>query len=570
MFQKVNKNIIFILSVVVVSLIACIPLFHPGFFPMHDNEQIGRLFALDNALKAGQFPVRIIQDLGFGYGYLLFNFYPPLVYYFGEIFKILSFSYIDSMKIVMGGGFIFAALSMYLFSKELFGKIPGFVASAFYTFAPYHALDLYVRGAVPEFFSFVFVPAIFYSYLKLSKENSRKYVVMAAFFNFLLLITHNLVALMAAAFIGAYVIFLLYESKKRKTFIKNVLLSAVFSFLLSSFFIIPALLENKYTMVSLLTKELADYSNHFVYIRQFWNSMWGYGGSLYGLEDGLSFQMGKLHIVLSGAALIIFVYEALRKRFIPQVCLFIILFLISAFMQTFYSKFIWDLLAPLSYIQFPWRYLLFSAFFSSVLAGFVVSYIAEAKVAVYFSIGLVLLVIGLNIGYFRPEKYLTVNDLRFINRDTLRWETSVMAFEYVPNGISMKKSAVGNSVVNINKDGVSKSVFKVSSGNMSVRVLDDLPQEKKLEVIVTEGGKLTLNEFAYPGWKVLVNGKAVDFKSNNSLKLISIDLNIGNYVVDARFQDTNIRRVANVLSALGIFLLVIYSYPILIKKYAKS
>lgn len=553
-----------------VSLIACIPLFHPGFFPMHDNEQIGRLFALDNALKAGQFPVRIIQDLGFGYGYLLFNFYPPLVYYFGEIFKILSFSYIDSMKIVMGGGFIFAALSMYLFSKELFGKIPGFVASAFYTFAPYHALDLYVRGAVPEFFSFVFVPAIFYSYLKLSKENSRKYVVMAAFFNFLLLITHNLVALMAAAFIGAYVIFLLYESKKRKTFIKNVLLSAVFSFLLSSFFIIPALLENKYTMVSLLTKELADYSNHFVYIRQFWNSMWGYGGSLYGLEDGLSFQMGKLHIVLSGAALIIFVYEALRKRFIPQVCLFIILFLISAFMQTFYSKFIWDLLAPLSYIQFPWRYLLFSAFFSSVLAGFVVSYIAEAKVAVYFSIGLVLLVIGLNIGYFRPEKYLTVNDLRFINRDTLRWETSVMAFEYVPNGISMKKSAVGNSVVNINKDGVSKSVFKVSSGNMSVRVLDDLPQEKKLEVIVTEGGKLTLNEFAYPGWKVLVNGKAVDFKSNNSLKLISIDLNIGNYVVDARFQDTNIRRVANVLSALGIFLLVIYSYPILIKKYAKS
>ena len=74
----------FYIIIVLFSLFALAPLFHPGFFTMHDDEQVGRLFDLDQSLKAGQFPVRISQDLGFGYDYPLFNFYPPFVYYFAD------------------------------------------------------------------------------------------------------------------------------------------------------------------------------------------------------------------------------------------------------------------------------------------------------------------------------------------------------------------------------------------------------------------------------------------------------------------------------------------------------
>ena len=45
---------------------------------MHDVQQVARLQQMDKSLKAGQFPVRWVEDLGFGYGYPVFNFYPHL------------------------------------------------------------------------------------------------------------------------------------------------------------------------------------------------------------------------------------------------------------------------------------------------------------------------------------------------------------------------------------------------------------------------------------------------------------------------------------------------------------
>src|SRR4030042_3944603 len=77
-----------------------LPLTKPGFFTMHDDQQVVRLYELDQALAAGQFPARWVKDLGFGYGYPLFIFYPPLVYYLGEVFHLLfGATYILSIKL---------------------------------------------------------------------------------------------------------------------------------------------------------------------------------------------------------------------------------------------------------------------------------------------------------------------------------------------------------------------------------------------------------------------------------------------------------------------------------------
>src|SRR5580658_10112473 len=108
------------------------PLFVPGWFPIHDDEQIGRLFELNKDVLTGQLPPRLAQDLGFGYDYPLFNFYPSFVYYVGEVFHLFGFSYITSTKLMIGLGFILAAFFMYLFSKEYLGRIGAIVASIAY------------------------------------------------------------------------------------------------------------------------------------------------------------------------------------------------------------------------------------------------------------------------------------------------------------------------------------------------------------------------------------------------------------------------------------------------------
>lgn len=559
MLGRIVREHTFEILAIALTVFALIPLFQPGFFTIHDDEQIGRLFELDQALKAGQFPVRIIANLGFGFSYLLFNFYPPFVYYIGEVFKILNFSYIDSMKIVIGLGFVGSAFFMYLLAKEYFGKFGGLVSSVLYVYAPYHSIDAYVRGSIPELFSFVFFPVILWSYKKLSSEPSKNYVILASIFNFLLVLTHNLIAMMASVFMFAYLIFLFWQTRNRAKFAKDVVLTLIFSVLLSSFFFIPALIENKYTMVTLLTSELADYNQHFVYIRQFWNSPWGYGGSLYGLEDGLSFQIGKIHIALVCLSTILAVYLWFKKKFNLVVYLFLAMFLFSVFMQTFYSKFVWDVITPLSYLQFPWRFLLFSVFFSSLLGGFVISEIKNRKFALFASIILIVSAIYLNKDYFKPEKFLHNSDENYINKKVLNWETSIKAFEYVPKGIATKKSTIGNSVVDISEDELPKDTFFVISGKVLGKTTKNIPNVKELEVLVLEKGIIQINTYSYPQWKLYLDEKPTSFSSKNKLKLIRFEIPEGKHNILLRFEETAVERISNFLSITGIIGILFYS-----------
>lgn len=535
------------------TIFALLPLFQPGFFPMHDDEQVGRLYELDVAIKAWHIPPRIAPDLGFGYGYPLFNFYPSFVYYFAEMFVLLGFSYILSIKLMIACGMFAAAYYMYLFAREYFGDTGGVIASVAYTYAPYHAVDLYVRGALPEFWSFAFIPLLFWSYKKLKDTGQTHYSMYAALGIAGLILTHNLVALMSAVFLGIYLIYLLIQVQEKKQFITLVSISGVLGLLLPAYFWIPSFFEKKYTMIELLTTELADYRQHFVYLRQLWNSPWGYGGSLYGLYDGLSFQIGKLHIIFSLLAGFVAVSLSGLKKKQGIVLLFFIFFGLSVFLISFYSEFIWNAVKPLSYIQFPWRFLLFASFTSAFLLGMFALLPVPKKLQLTISSLIILGIITLNAGYFVPAKYLYhVTDKDYISQSVLRWRTSVMAFEYVPRGIATKTSSVGTTVVDITESQVAKGPYQVQRGNVAVTTLLDKPQEKIFRTQASQSAVLTLNTYSFPGWKVYVDGKEVTYSDENDLKLITIAVPSGKHEVKAEFTDTPLRQMSNLLSLLGL------------------
>src|SRR5258708_36779041 len=69
--------------ILALSFLASKPLLVPGFFPIHDDTQVARVFEMTKALKDGMLPVRWSQHLGYGFGYPVFNFYDPFAYYLG-------------------------------------------------------------------------------------------------------------------------------------------------------------------------------------------------------------------------------------------------------------------------------------------------------------------------------------------------------------------------------------------------------------------------------------------------------------------------------------------------------
>jgi len=565
MTRKLIKNWP-ILLILLLSFWAIKPLFHAGFFPMHDDEQIARLYELNQALSTGQIPPRWVADLGFGYGYPFYNFYPPLVYYLGEIFYLLGFSLITSTKIVMILGFFLSGFFIYLLAKEFFGKVGGVVAAIFYLYAPYHALDLYVRGALAEFYSFVFLPAIFWSTFKLLKEKKKKWLVLNSLFLSFLLLSHNLIAII---FLPFYFVFfgllLFFEKNKKKTIL--IFTTSFLLFLgLTAYFWLPALWEKKYTLVDeILTKELADYKLHFVYLRQFWHSPWGYGGSIFGLEDGISFEVGKPHLIfsfLAGTLGIFLLWRKEKKKSGLLLTSYFLLFTFSLFMASFHSQFIWDRIKPLWYLQFPWRFLIFTALFSSLLATGVADYFLSllkknliAKLVIIFLI--LFSVILLNKNYFQPAGYREVIDRDYITEEELKWKVSKMSFEYLPKGVATKYSDIKTTQIDLEKEEIKKSSFEILRGDLEVTEVKDWPHKK---IFKTKGeGELRVNVFNFPGWKVFLDQKEVEIKETGKLKLITFEIPKGEHRIEIVLQDTPVRQLANIISLGSIFSLLIGS-----------
>ncbi len=557
--EFLKKNIV-VAFVIIFAVLASLPLFHSGFFPMHDDVQIARLFDLNQALGFGQFPPRIAPNLGYGYGYPFFNFYPPFAYYVGEVFHLVGFGYILSTKLMLFAGFLLSAFFAYLLGKELFGKEAGVLAAAFYTFAPYHAVDVYARGAFAEFFSFVFIPLVFWSALMLARTKKIVFTVPLALSITFLILSHNLIFIMTAPFAFLWFLYLIYGSNNKKALTFWLVTSSAIGFGISAYFSLPSFFERDFTLIRILTSELADYRLHFVCVPQLWNSAWGYGGSIPDCNDGLSFEVGKIHLIASFLAIGIFALYFLREKIKREafvVPLFFVFLLISMFLTVRHSKIIWDFLTPFSYIQFPWRFLTLAVFFSSLTAASIVMLINNKKLKLLATVILVAAVIILNLPNFVPQKYLDVHDADYISREKIRWETSNLAYEYVPAKIKTKKSQYNTTQVDINKNEIATSSYQIVKGDLKVNVLKDLPQEKIFQTKSDLGGILRINTYSFPGWKVYIDGKSVSYRDSNKLVLVDVTVPPGQHIVHSVFTNTPIRTFGNSASIISIILLLV-------------
>jgi len=517
-----KKNIDFIIIFLLI-LPLCLPLFHRGFFSFHDIQHLARLSELDYALKNGQFPVRWVQNLGFGYGYPLFVFYPPLIYYLSEFFHLLGFSLIVSFKITLFLGFLLSGFFMYLLVKELWGRKEALLASVLYLFLPYRAVTIYVRGAMAEFFSFVWLPAIFWGLIKFNQTGKRKYLLLASLFYSLLIITHSLIALPFCFFLFPFLAWTLLI-KKFKNF-KQILFFLVLSLGLSTFFWLPSLWEKKYTLVDkILTSELADYHLHFVYPEQLWNSLWGYGGSAPGKLDGLSFKIGKLHLLLALISFLTALGIFLKKRLkAGYFCLFFVFFLEAVFFTLKLSLPVWERFPPLWYLQFPWRFLVFVGFFVSLLGVYFLSFIKKPKMKWGLVILFSLIAVYFNLKLFQPQFYYPEKkDIDYVNQERIKWTVSRSSFEYLPKGVKLKKSEYGTSIPDLNKNETAQTIGEIIKGNGQFSVLKNIPQRKIVNINAQTDLTFRFNTFHFPGWQARLDGEKVIISDNNRLKLIEV------------------------------------------------
>lgn len=563
--ERHKKRIIY-LVIFLATIVVSRDLFRPGYFPMHDDLQVGRLYEIELCIKDGQIPCRWVPDMGYSYGYPLYNYYPPFPYYFGLVFRLLGFSFIDSIKLLFIFGFLVSGVLMYLLGAELWGEWGGLLSSILYLFAPYHSVDVYVRGAMNEFWAMAFLPGIFWAVLKVIKEKNKKFpIVFLALFSGLLLLSHNLMAFIFAPWIVSFALILIYFQKKNlRRNLVNLFYGTIFGLGLAAFFTLPVLLEKKYVHVETMLMGYFNYLAHYVGLRKtLFTRFWGYGSSGWLQDAGMPFQVGFPHwplaVISFLGATCLYIKKKIKLERFSLFTFSFLLFLFSFFLVHPRSILIWKTFRILEYLQFPWRFLTLVVFAISVLGGGIILLVKKQRWQVLISLVLISITVLLNFSFFRVEKTININDTEklFSAKGWNKLQTDAI-FDYLPIYAKAPPARAAPATPEI-KEGQAK-ISQIKKGTNWYQF--------KIEVTKTgpKGATAQIPIYDFPGWQALVDKQRTSIYHDNDLGLITLEVPAGVHEIKLKLKDTPIRKIGNLISLASWFLLVYLAVKIFPQK----
>lgn len=536
-----GKSFFSTIIVILFSIIAAFPLLHKGLPPTHDGEyHVVRFFLFDEALRDGNLYPRWAAHLNNNFGVPLFTFVYPLPNYIATFFHAFGISFIDSFKLEMFVAILAGGMFFYLWAKEFWGRLGGIVSSVFYTFSPYHFVDVYVRGSVGEVWALAFFPAFLWAYTLFVRSKHKIYLVFSSLFLALIIFSHNILALMFFIFSLSYVVLLIYKEKNKTHLIFNTFFIMLLGLGLSAIFWLPAIYETKFVT----GLKVFDVFSHFPDLYQLLIPSWGSGFSAGGLQNELSFQIGVANLIAVFLSLIVILWQILKKnsKYIYAI-FFLIWFVFIFYLMLEISLPVWKIVPFMNYFQFPWRLLSLEILFASFLAGSVFSLNIKNKLINFsFAIFLIFTAFILGMGYTKSAYYLYRDDNYYTSRSNFIDGTNSPGNVF--NTISLKTIP--------DKE---KERAKFSKGGGKIILISSKSNRHSFKIDAYKNSEILINLPYYPGWEVYVGSKKQEIKQTKDGRFTFL-VSVGENLAEVKFNDALVRKIAAFTSLLSVIILL--------------
>lgn len=237
-----NSSLLLRNKFLLVCFILLISLFYffSVVFSTNYEPLLTRISAMDRCFKDSQIPCRWIPGQENFYGSPLFNYLPPLPYYFGELVFSITKSLTASVRVLLLLSLVGSYFFTYLLIKKKLGIFKANLAAIFYMSFAFLVI-LYSSEKVGLVWGLMFFPLVILSLNLLSQKKNIQNFLSSAISLSLLMLSVDIVIF----FVGITTLWIFYKYIRTKDFTFFILgLSSIFlAFLLSAFYIFPSILE---------------------------------------------------------------------------------------------------------------------------------------------------------------------------------------------------------------------------------------------------------------------------------------------------------------------------------------
>lgn len=537
------KNILVLL---IVALIMCIPMLKDNLDIYYDDgiQHIARAFGSFEAMSKGVTFGNIIPNFSNGFGYSWNLFYGAFTTVGIIIFKMITGSYIIGYKLFAFVCLLLSGIFMYKFVKDVSDNTNvGLLAGALYMMAPYHLTDLYVRNAIAEFASFMFIPLVFLGlYNIVQKEGKSWYLSLGAIG---LIFTHNISTLYTAILGLIYLLVHIKALKDKETW-KLLGINVLFIIMITLCLTLP-MLEARFSADYRVYEDEAMATKESVLeqrlpIKRIFVT---------GAGDSFAFELGPYIIIM--LAFSYMTIRIMKPEFRKDYLFFLIAGLVTLLMST--KLFPWQFMPKFLYIiQFPWRCMEFASFFLSIVCAINMGAVIKNykfKDAIIIIVIATVYVMALH-GFVRytdevsPIEDWYIGQVSGMNNECI---AGMGRAEYLPT-----KAFENRFYVATREDKIYALKGKAV---VEQEQKDGLTMSAKIETF-GEDVELELPYIYYPGYEVRADGEILKtYETENGF--LGCDLPSGDTLtLEVAYRGTDNSKVATIISVLGTLLLIIY------------
>lgn len=505
--KQILDDVLIYCLIFLVVVIVLIPIIGVSIWP-RTHEGVRYILLLDEfkeAFSSGILYPRWLPDAAGGYGYPNFLFYQP-----GFFFAALPFSNsagypLTTMYATLILLFFLGGVGVYKLCRALSDPQIGLFCTILFLFTPYLYVNLYVRGALSELMAMLLCPWAVYFLILLKKRIEKNFFQAGVMVGTALSLLAVIIAHPATTmfFLPVFCLIALYISTDmgalKKVFLLKVLMSLGLALVLSSPYWFTIFQLKKYVN---LTPALSGYyfaKHHVVYAQQFLSRFWGFGYSVPGVSDGMSFQLGLPHFLLAFTGMIFS-----RKDKLIRVVFGLYLFLIV--LMTSFSSVLWQRVSLLWVVQFPWRILSVTALLQIICISGIKNIPHFSKDKKIQRMVLLCILILSAVWYFQIFQ-ISKNPIRGpFDLEAFRKHKLQEFYTYTSENEFMPNKAARNAIPQ-------------PRGDSALIVLDPPGQVKELsgsnhykmryEITNAVPAQVVINQFYMPGWKVSVDGQDI-------------------------------------------------------------